>query len=114
MLRPTDCVLAHNKIVTQCRAAAGQHVALSEVSRLQECHFFSRLVGPRFKKNDNLHIVSSQVVQQLEGLAKTVGLNLAGPRCEDEVEGSVLVYNLAVAKFQQRHMLQVSCQDYNC
>ena len=54
------------------------------------------------------------MVQQLEGLAKTVGLNLAGPRCEDEVEGSVLVYNLAVAKFQQRHMLQVGCQDYNC
>ena len=53
------------------------------------------------------------MVQQLEGLAKTVGLNLAGPRCEDEVEGSVLVYNLAVAKFQQRHMLQVSRQDYN-
>merc|ERR1719431_471337 len=76
ILRPTDCVLAHNKIVTQCRAAAGQQVALSEV------------------------------VQQLEGLAKTLGLSLSGPRGEEDVEGAVLVYNLAVAKFQQRHMLQ--------
>lgn len=76
ILRPTDCVLAHNKIVTQCRAVAGHQVALSEV------------------------------VSQLEGLARTQGLNLTGPRTEDEVEGSVLVYNLAVAKFQQRHMLQ--------
>jgi hypothetical protein len=63
--------------VTQCRAVGGQQVALAEV------------------------------VQQLEGLAKTIGLNLAGPRCEDELDGSVLVYNLAVAKFQQRNMLQV-------
>ena len=76
ILRPQDCVLAHNKIVTQCRAAGGQQVALSEV------------------------------VQQLEGLAKTLGLNLTNPRTEDDIEGSVLVYNLAVAKFQQRHMLQ--------
>ena len=76
ILRPTDCALAHNKIVTQCRAAGGQQVALSEV------------------------------VQQLEGLAKTLGLNLTSPRSDDDVEGSVLVYNLAVAKFQQRHMLQ--------
>ena len=76
ILRPQDCVLAHNKIVTQCRAAGGQQVALSEV------------------------------VQQLEGLAKTLGLNLNNPRTEDDIEGSVLVYNLAVAKFQQRHMLQ--------
>ena len=48
----------------------------------------------------------SEVVQQLEGLAKTLGLNLTSPRTDDDVEGSVLVYNLAVAKFQQRHMLQ--------
>lgn len=46
------------------------------------------------------------MVQQLEGLAKTLGLSLSGPRGEEDVEGSVLVYNLAVAKFQQRHMLQ--------
>ena len=64
ILRPTDCALAHNKIVTQCRAAGGQQVALSEV------------------------------VQQLEGLAKTLGLNLTSPRSDDDVEGSVLVYNL--------------------
>lgn len=76
ILRPTDCTLAHNKIVTQCRATAGQQVPLSEV------------------------------VQQLEGLANTLGLNLSGPRCEDSLDGSVLVYNLAVAKFQQRHILQ--------
>ena len=43
VLRPTDCVLAHNKIVTQCRAAAGQQVALSEVSRLKEWHLFSMI-----------------------------------------------------------------------
>lgn len=46
------------------------------------------------------------MVQQLEGLAKTLGLSLSGPRGEEDVEGAVLVYNLAVAKFQQRHMLQ--------
>ncbi len=44
---------------------------------------------------------------QLEGLAKTIGLNLAGPLCEDTLGGSVLVYNLAVAKFLQSNILQV-------
>ena len=77
ILRPTDIVLAHNKIVVQCRAGevgeGGTTVSLSEV------------------------------VQQLEGLAKTQGLSLSASRSDDEVESSVLVYNLAVARFQQRH-----------
>ena len=75
ILRPTDIVLAHNKIVVQCRAGevgeGGTTVSLSEV------------------------------VQQLEGLAKTQGLSLTASR--SNVESSVLVYNLAVARFQQRH-----------
>jgi len=82
ILRPTDIVLAHNKIVVQCRAGevgeGGTSVSLSEV------------------------------VQQLEGLAKTQGLTLSSTRSEDEAESSVLVYNMAVARFQQRHMLQAS------
>jgi len=82
ILRPTDIVLAHNKIVVQCRAGevgeGGTTVSLSEV------------------------------VQQLEGLAKTQGLSLSASRSEDEAESSVLVYNMAVARFQQRHMLQAS------
>jgi len=76
ILRPTDCVLAHNKIVSQCRA--GGQVSLAEV------------------------------VQQLEGLAKTCGYNLTETKGEDDGEGSVLLYNLAVAKFQLRHILQAS------
>ena len=48
------------------------------------------------------------MVQQLEGLTKTQGLSLTASRSDDEVESSVLVYNLAVARFQQRHMLQAS------
>ena len=75
-------MLAHNKIVVQCRAGevgeGGTSVSLSEV------------------------------VQQLEGLAKTQGLSLSSPRSEEEVESSVLVHNMAVARFQQRHMLQAS------
>jgi len=82
ILRPTDIVLAHNKIVVQCRAGevgeGGTSVSLSEV------------------------------VQQLEGLAKTQGLSLSSSRTDEEVDSSVLVYNLAVARFQQRHMLQSS------
>ena len=50
----------------------------------------------------------SEVVQQLEGLAKTQGLSLSSSRTDEEVDSSVLVYNLAVARFQQRHMLQSS------
>lgn len=52
-----------------------------------------------------VHLLNSFLV--VSYCVRTLGLNLAGPRCEDDVEGSVLVYNLAVAKFQQRHMLQV-------
>ena len=81
VLRPTDVVLAHNKIVVQCKnseAGVGHPVSLSEV------------------------------VQQLEGLTKTQGISLASNRTEDEAECSVLVYNMAVARFQQRHMLQAS------
>jgi hypothetical protein len=32
---------------------------------------------------------------------------MSGPRREDEPEWGVLTYNLALAKFQQRHILQV-------
>ncbi len=35
------------------------------------------------------------------------GLDMSGPRREDEPEWGVLTYNLALAKFQQRHILQV-------
>jgi len=50
----------------------------------------------------------SEVVQQLEGLAKTAGVDLSGTNKEDDTEWTVLTYNLAVAKFQQRHILQAS------
>ena len=52
----------------------------------------------------------SDVVQQLEALARTVGVTLAGPRTEEDTEGTnaVLLYNLALARFQQRHVLQAS------
>jgi hypothetical protein len=33
---------------------------------------------------------------------------MSGPRREDEPEWGVLTYNLALAKFQQRHILQVT------
>jgi len=85
ILRPTDVVLAHNKIVVQCRAGqvgeGGTAVSLSEV------------------------------VQQLEGLAATQGLELTGAgagEAGEEGEGAVLLFNLAVARFQQRRWLQAS------
>ena len=52
----------------------------------------------------------TDVVQQLESLARTVGVSLTGPKTEEDTEGSnaVLLYNLALAKFHQRHILQSS------
>jgi len=81
VLRPSDVKVAHNKIVAQCRAA--------------------------LQTNTPLPLV--EVVKQLEGLAKTAGINL-GPRGikEDEVEWSLLIYNLAVAKFQQKQFIQAA------
>ena len=83
-------VLAHNKIVVQCRAGqvgeGGTAVSLSEV------------------------------VQQLEGLAATQGLELTGAgagEAGEEGEGAVLLFNLAVARFQQRRWLQVR-QSQHC
>ena len=85
ILRPTDLVLAHNKVVVQCKdsqlgEAGGRTVALADV------------------------------VQQLESLARTVGVTLTGARAEEDTEGTnaVLLYNLALARFQQRHVLQAS------
>lgn len=57
---------------------------------------------------DGSPVSLSEVVQQLDGLAKTAGIDLSGPRREDEPEWGVLTYNLALAKFQQRHILQAS------
>jgi hypothetical protein len=37
----------------------------------------------------------------------TLGLDLSGPKRDDEPDWAVLTYNLALAKFQQRHILQV-------
>jgi len=85
VLRPTDLVLAHNKIVVQCKESqnseeSGRSVALADV------------------------------VQQLESLARTIGVSLTGAKSEEDTEGTnaVLLYNLALAKFQQRHVLQAS------
>jgi len=50
----------------------------------------------------------SEVLHQMEGLAKTAGVDLAGGNKEEDTEWSVLTYNLAVVKFQQRHILQAS------
>jgi len=76
VLRPSDCTLAHNKIVSQCKS--GGQVSLVEV------------------------------VEQLEGLVKTLGLELNGPKTEEESEVSVLIYNLAVANFRLRNYIQAS------
>jgi len=77
VLCPTDVQLAHNKIVAQCRAG-GSNVPLVDV------------------------------VQQLEGLVRTQGLNLSEDLKEEDCthDTTFLLYNLAVAKFQQRHLLQ--------
>ena len=77
ILRTTDIVLAHIKKVVQFRA---------------------RKVG-----EGGTTVSLSELVQQLERLTKTQGLSLTASRSDDEVESSVLVYNLAVARFQQRH-----------
>ena len=52
----------------------------------------------------------SEVVQQLETLARTIGVSLTGAKTLEDMEGTnaVLVYNLALARFQQRHVLQAS------
>jgi len=76
VLRPSDCTLAHNKIVSQCRA--GGQVSLLEV------------------------------VDQFEGLVKTMGLNLTGSKTDEEAEMSILIYNLSVTKFLLRHLEQAS------
>jgi CCR4-NOT transcription complex subunit 10 len=81
VLRPSDVKVAHNKIVAQCRAAF---------------HSCSQLP-------------LAEVVKQLEGLAKTAGINLGtGGIKEEEVEWPLLVYNLAVAKFQQKQFIQAA------
>jgi len=78
LLLPSDVKVAHNKIVAQTRAQGGP-IALSDV------------------------------VQQLEGLAQTAGVDLNGASKEEDAEcWSSVIYNLAVAKFQQRHILQAS------
>ena len=88
-MRPTDLVLAHNKIVVQCKD--------------------SQLGGPE-GGGGGRQVALSDVVQQLEALARTVGVTLSGPRTEEDTEGTnaVLLYNLALARFQQRHVLQAS------
>jgi len=48
----------------------------------------------------------AEVIQQLEGLARTTGLDLCKEAKEDGAESAFLIYNFAVAKFQQRHLLQ--------
>eukprot|EP00088_Acartia_fossae_P026104 TRINITY_DN2686_c0_g2_i1.p1 TRINITY_DN2686_c0_g2~~TRINITY_DN2686_c0_g2_i1.p1 ORF type:complete len:648 (+),score=216.78 TRINITY_DN2686_c0_g2_i1:42-1985(+) len=80
VLRPSDVKVAHNKIVAQCRAVESSQLPLAEV------------------------------VKQLEGLAKTAGINLGCGSVgkEDEVEWPLLVYNLAVAKFQQKQYIQAA------
>ena len=84
-MRPTDLVLAHNKIVVQCKDS-------------QQSEESSRSVS------------LSDVVHQLESLARTIGVSLSGAKSEEDTEGTnaVLLYNLALAKFQQRHVLQAS------
>ena len=90
VMRPSDLVLAHNKIVVQCKE--------------------SSVLQPGEAESGVRSVSLLDVVHQLESLAKTVGIALTGPRNEEDREGSsaVLLYNLALAKFQQRHVLQSS------
>lgn len=80
ILRPTDLVLAYNKIVVQCKESqtGGE--------------------GP---------VALSDVVTQLESVAMALGISLSGSQ-ESEAVNTVLLYNLALARFQQRHVLQAS------
>lgn len=88
-MRPADLVLAHNKIVVQCKDSQ---------------------LGGAEGGGGGRQVALSDVVQQLEALARTVGVTLSGPRTEEDTEGTnaVLLYNLALARFQQRHVLQAS------
>ena len=83
IFRPTDLVLAYNKIVVQCKdSQAGGEGTTSPVSL-------------------------SDVVSQLESVAMALGISLSGSQ-ESEAVNTVLLYNLALARFQQRHVLQAS------
>jgi len=92
ILRPSDLVLAHNKIVVQCKQSQ------------------SSSVGSNEDNNGGRTVALSEVVQQLETLARTIGVSLTGAKTLEDMEGTnaVLVYNLALARFQQRHVLQAS------
>jgi len=81
VLRPSDVKVAHNKIVAQCRAAT----------------------------QSSTQLPLPEVVKQLEGLAKTAGINLGidGLK-EEDVDWPLIVYNLAVAKFQQKQYIQAA------
>ena len=75
-------MLAYNKVVVQCKdSQAGGEGSTSSVSL-------------------------SDVVSQLETVAVALGISLSGQ--ESEAVNTVLLYNLALARFQQRHVLQAS------
>ena len=82
IFRPTDLVLAYNKIVVQCKDSQAGGEGSSPVSL-------------------------SDVVSQLESVAMALGISLSGSQ-ESEAVNTVLLYNLALARFQQRHVLQAS------
>ena len=86
-------MLAHNKIVVQCKQSQSSSLGNNEDSN-----------------NGGRTVALSEVVQQLETLARTIGVSLTGAKTLEDMEGTnaVLVYNLALARFQQRHVLQAS------
>jgi len=79
VLRPSDVKVAHNKIVAQCRAVT-----------------------------DSSTLPLPEVIKQIEGLAKTAGINIYGSPGKEENEWTLLTYNLAVAKFQQKQFIQAA------
>ena len=81
ILRPSDLVLAYNKIVVQCKESQTGGEAST--------------------------VALSDVVSQLESVAMALGISLSGSQ-DSETVNTVLLYNLALARFQQRHVLQAS------
>jgi len=79
VLRPSDVKVAHNKIVAQCRAVT-----------------------------DSSTLPLPEIIKQIEGIAKSAGINIYGSSGKEENEWALLTYNLAVAKFQQKQFIQAA------